>query len=187
LDRLGEKEIVNWDILSLFPPKIFRALCAANNGNANLTHVDLSHSLVPVIRPQDLAKPGQGRIQLLNTKTDPLRITGIDTKFTTELQPKFTIVLPKNVAQMEVVQVLSDTEILIKKEVKEVKALALLTSPEGSAYKCIPHVEQDSVYKVVHDSLNNNQCITIFPEGGSHDRAEMLPLKGKTVLFIKTS
>ncbi|KAI9283454.1 hypothetical protein BC943DRAFT_280969, partial [Umbelopsis sp. AD052] len=138
---------------------------------------------VPVIRPQDLAKPGQGRIQLLNTKTDPLRITGIDTKFTTELQPKFSIVLPKNVAQMEVVQVLSDTEILIKKEVKEAKALALLTSPEGSAYKCIPHVEQDSVYKVVHDELNNNQCITIFPEGGSHDRAEMLPLKAGVTLM----
>ncbi|CAO3685121.1 unnamed protein product [Umbelopsis ramanniana] len=84
---------------------------------------------------------------------------------------------------MEVVQVLSDTEILIKKEVKEAKALALLTSPEGSAYKCIPHVEQDSVYKVVHDSLNNNQCITIFPEGGSHDRAEMLPLKAGVTLM----
>ncbi|KAH8551722.1 hypothetical protein BGW37DRAFT_310852 [Umbelopsis sp. PMI_123] len=138
---------------------------------------------IPVIRPQDLAKPGQGRIQLLNTKTDPLRITGIDTKFTKELQPKYSIVLPKNVAQMEVVQVISDTEILIKKEVKELKGLALLTSPEGSAYKCIPHVEQDSVYKVVHDELNNNQCITIFPEGGSHDRAEMLPLKAGVTLM----
>lgn len=85
---------------------------------------------------------------------------------------------------MEVVQVISDTEIIIKKEVKEAKALALLTSPEGSAYKCIPHVEQDSVYKSVHDELNNNQCITIFPEGGSHDRAEMLPFKGTVKLFF---
>jgi len=138
---------------------------------------------IPVVRPQDLAKPGQGRIQLLNTKTDPLRITGIDTKFTQQLQPKFTIVLPKNVAQLEVVQVVSDNEVIIKREVKDAKALSLLTSPDGSAYKCIPHVEQDSVYKSVHDELNNNQCITIFPEGGSHDRAEMLPFKAGVTLM----
>ncbi|KAM3578530.1 hypothetical protein VKS41_008916 [Umbelopsis sp. WA50703] len=138
---------------------------------------------IPVVRPQDLAKPGQGRIQILNTKTDPLRITGIDTKFTQEVEPKFTIVLPKNVAQLEVVQVVSDTELIMKKELKDAKAIELLMSPDGCAYKCIPHVEQDSVYKSVHEELNNHQCITIFPEGGSHDRAEMLPFKAGVTLM----
>lgn len=135
-------------------------------------------SIVPVIRPQDLAKEGEGRIQLLNRKTDPLRIIGIDTKFTTQLKPRDSIMLPKGSGISEVVQVISDTEVLIKKEFKELRALALLTSNEGSPFKCVPHIEQDSVYKCVHDELNNGRGITIFPEGGSHDRAEILPLKG---------
>lgn len=132
-----------------------------------------------MIRPQDLAVPGQGRIQLLNRKTDPLRIIGIDTHFTTQLKPRDSIVLPKGSGQSEVFQVISDTEIIIKKEFKELRALEMLTHSEGTAYKCMPHIEQESVYKSVHDELNNGRCITIFPEGGSHDRAEMLPLKGK--------
>lgn len=97
----------------------------------------------------------------------------------TQLKPRDSIVLPKGCGQSEVFQVISDTEILIKKEFKELRALEMLTSSDGTAYKCMPHVEQDSVYKCVHDELNNGRCITIFPEGGSHDRAEMLPLKGK--------
>lgn len=132
-----------------------------------------------MIRPQDLAKPGEGFIQLLDRKTDPLRITGINTKFTQQLKPRDLIALPKSYGQSEVVEVISDTELLIKKEFKELKAMELLTRPEGTSYKCVPHVDQDAVYKCVHEELYRGGCITIFPEGGSHDRAEMLPLKGK--------
>lgn len=144
----------------------------------------LSFFIVPVIRPQDLAKAGQGRIQLLNRKTDPLRLTGIDTQFLTQLKPRDSIMLPKGCGVSEVFQVVSDTEIIIKKEFKELRALELLTGNDGCEYKIMPHVEQESVYKCVHDELNNGRCITIFPEGGSHDRAEMLPLKGRSRLFF---
>ena len=120
----------------------------------------------------------------MNRKTDPLYIVGIDTKFTTQLKPRDSIVLPKGSGISEVVQVISDTQVMIKKEFKELRALEYLTSNEGSTYKCMPHVEQESVYKCVHDELNNGRCITIFPEGGSHDRAEMLPLKGKKKYFF---
>ncbi|ORE11660.1 hypothetical protein BCV72DRAFT_283866 [Rhizopus microsporus var. microsporus] len=140
---------------------------------------------IPVIRPQDLAKPGEGFIQLLDRKTDPLRITGINTKFTQQLKPRDLIALPKSYGQSEVVEIISDTELLIKKEFKELKAMELLTRPEGTSYKCIPHVDQDAVYKCVHEELHRGGCITIFPEGGSHDRAEMLPLKaGVTVMAL---
>lgn len=33
------------------------------------------------------------------------------------------------------------------------------------------------MYKHVWDSLNNDEVILIFPEGGSHDRTDLLPLK----------
>ncbi|ORX56928.1 hypothetical protein DM01DRAFT_1284690 [Hesseltinella vesiculosa] len=137
--------------------------------------------IVPVIRPQDLAVAGQGTIQLHDRKLEPLRIVGQGTLFLKQLGPKSAIILPSKGGQVEVAEVLSDTELLIKKEVKDLKALALLS--EGTSFKCVPHVDQEAVYHHVHDQLRKNQCITIFPEGGSHDRAELLPLKAGVTLM----
>jgi len=33
------------------------------------------------------------------------------------------------------------------------------------------------MYEEVWKALNSNSCIGIFPEGGSHDRTDLLPLK----------
>ena len=96
-----------------------------------------------------------------------------------QLKPGYSIVLPGNAGKLPVVKIISDTEIELKSEVREEKALKVLTSAEGSAYKCLPVVDQEEVYERVYAELNNGECITIFPEGGSHDRAEMLPLKGE--------
>ncbi|CAO3610115.1 unnamed protein product [Cunninghamella echinulata] len=138
---------------------------------------------IPVIRPQDLAVKGTGTLQLLDRKMEPLKITGQGTKFTQQLKPHSSIVLPNKGGQAEVIEILSDTELIIKKEFKDLKSLALLD--EGTPFKCVPHVDQDAVYRCVHDQLNQNQCITIFPEGGSHDRAELLPLKaGVTIMAL---
>ncbi|RCH82073.1 hypothetical protein CU098_001381, partial [Rhizopus stolonifer] len=132
---------------------------------------------IPVERPQDLAETGKGRIQLLNLKTEPLRIIGIDTKFTQQLRPTDTILLPKGSGKIQVDRVISDTELIIHSEIKDKRALKHLVNENGTSYKCLPHIDQDSVYERVYSELNNGQCITIFPEGGSHDRAEMLPFK----------
>ncbi|KAF9169922.1 hypothetical protein BGX21_009592 [Mortierella sp. AD011] len=140
---------------------------------------------IPVERPQDLAKPGSGTIKLLDRYSDPLRITGNGTKFTKQLMVGDQISLPKDVGSSVVVEIISDTELIIKKEFKELKALELLTSAEGSKYKCMPHMDQSSVYKTVFERLNSGHCVGIFPEGGSHDRAEMLPLKaGVTIMAL---
>jgi glycerol-3-phosphate O-acyltransferase/dihydroxyacetone phosphate acyltransferase len=52
-----------------------------------------------------------------------------------------------------------------------------------NSFKIAPHVDQTAVYEEVYAYLNNNECVTIFPEGGSHDRSEMLPLKGNNSIF----
>lgn len=125
---------------------------------------------VPVIRPQDLMKKGKGTIHI--DPLDMLHVIGTNTQFTTHLFPMDMIMMGEDKAQVE--KVISDTELMIKHEFK------LLDGGEHE-YKCMPHVEQASVYQAVHDELNKGGCITIFPEGGSHDRMEMLPLKGKTL------
>lgn len=44
-------------------------------------------------------------------------------------------------------------------------------------FKIVPKLDQSGVYKAVWDRLNKNESIGIFPEGGSHDRTELLPIK----------
>lgn len=133
-----------------------------------------------MIRPQDLITKGKGTIQILDP-ADPLRITGTDTQFTKQFMPRDMIAITgpnKETLRAEVVQVISDTELVLKKEFKYPELLS-----DAISFKCLPHVEQDAVYKAVHDELNNGGCIVIFPEGGSHDRVEMLPLKGNSEKF----
>ena len=141
---------------------------------------------VPVARPQDLAKEGKGKIYLNDRIMEPLRIKGIGTEFTKQLEVGSQITLPNNVGSSKVVEIISDTELIIKKEFKDLKALAMLAKPEGSSYKCLPHVDQSQVYKAVFNTLNTGNCIGIFPEGGSHDRTEILPLKGMILKFLSS-
>jgi glycerol-3-phosphate O-acyltransferase/dihydroxyacetone phosphate acyltransferase len=55
-------------------------------------------------------------------------------------------------------------------------AIQQLSSPNGVSYKVAPHLDQTKVYDAVFDKLRKDGCI--FPEGGSHDRPDMLPLQG---------
>ncbi|KAJ3111550.1 hypothetical protein HDU96_005611 [Phlyctochytrium bullatum] len=85
-------------------------------------------------------------------------------------------------ASLEITEVISDTEVKIKGPVTTPKALTALISTEGegskgTAYKLIPHVDQSEMFATVISRLASGGCVGIFPEGGSHDRSEFLPLK----------
>ena len=49
----------------------------------------------------------------------------------------------------------------------------------GTSFKVAPKVDQAKVYDKVFEALSIGGCVGIFPEGGSHDRTELLPLKGE--------
>lgn len=52
-------------------------------------------------------------------------------------------------------------------------------------FNLLPVIDQSSTYDNVYERLLEGHCIGIFPEGGSHDRAEMLPLKaGVTIMAL---
>lgn len=44
-------------------------------------------------------------------------------------------------------------------------------------YKILKRIDQDVVYRRVYDLFQDGGLLGIFPEGGSHDRTEMLELK----------
>ncbi|KAJ2807845.1 Glycerol-3-phosphate/dihydroxyacetone phosphate acyltransferase [Coemansia helicoidea] len=140
---------------------------------------------IPVERQQDLAVAGSGRIQLEDRYAEPTLVSGTGTRFTTELRPGMKIGLPRGVGMLRVAEVLSDTQLRISKEIKELKVMEPLTQQDGTAYKIVPPVDQDEMYRAVYSRLNRGECVGIFPEGGSHDRTEMLPLKaGATIMAL---
>ncbi|KAG0633632.1 hypothetical protein HOY80DRAFT_929849 [Tuber brumale] len=146
---------------------------------------------VPVSRALDMTKPGTGCIYLPNPQ-QPLRIRGAGTKFTEQLVVGGLLVLPpekgQSAASAEVTEILSDEEVVLKREFKGDIALAQLTQKSeedgnGSKYKVAPKVDQSQVYDAVFQRLNSGGCVGIFPEGGSHDRTELLPLKAGVAIM----
>ncbi|KAJ3412609.1 hypothetical protein HDV05_000477 [Chytridiales sp. JEL 0842] len=47
----------------------------------------------------------------------------------------------------------------------------------GSSYKIMPYVDQSKFFDDVTDRLIGGNAVAIFPEGGSHDQTQLLPLK----------
>lgn len=54
---------------------------------------------------------------------------------------------------------------------------------QGTKYKLAPHIDQTKVYEAVFDRLRSGGCVGIFPEGGSHDRTGLLPLKAGVAIM----
>ncbi|KAK3110819.1 Glycerol-3-phosphate/dihydroxyacetone phosphate acyltransferase [Teratosphaeriaceae sp. CCFEE 6253] len=152
---------------------------------------------VPVGRALDMKKPAKGRIYLPDPEGDPLLVRGVGTAFEDGkvYMPGGLLVLPsvENVsADAEIKAVISATEIRLKKPFKGDVALRQLTGRdvshdgalekpgadfEGSKFSVAPHMDQSKVYEAVFQRIREGGCIGIFPEGGSHDRTELLPLK----------
>lgn len=133
---------------------------------------------IPVARAQDSAYNGVGTVTL--SPEDSTIVIGTGTTFKKDFaQSRWQIMLPRalNSVSVEVVEVISDTEMRIKKEFPKKATESLKSKPEGTPYKVLPHVDQSSMYSSVYKALTQGGSIGIFPEGGSHDRTDLLPLK----------
>lgn len=58
---------------------------------------------------------------------------------------------------------------------------------EPVPFTIVPRVDQSDVYEAVTDALVCGDSIGIFPEGGSHDRLELLPLKPGVAIMALTA
>ncbi|TKA74135.1 hypothetical protein B0A55_06834 [Friedmanniomyces simplex] len=161
-------------------------------------------SAVPVGRALDMKKPAKGKIYLPDPEGDPTLVRGTGTDFLDEkvYMPGGLLVLPSvnnSAANTEIKEIISATEIRLKKAFKGDTAIKQLTgqdigqgnghlpsdSPpeksgvefQGTSFDVAPHINQSNVYEAVFTRIRGGGCIGIFPEGGSHDRTELLPLK----------
>lgn len=165
---------------------------------------------VSVGRALDSTKPGAGKIYLPDPSGSPLLLRGNGTNFEKQAEVGGLLVLPTVnglAANAEIAEIHGPEEIRLKKEFKGDVALGQLTGQtdegngeakdgtvrrvrdgyEGTSYKTAPKVDQTEVYNAVFERLSAGGCIGIFPEGGSHDRTELLPLKGESRLPTRRS
>jgi glycerol-3-phosphate O-acyltransferase/dihydroxyacetone phosphate acyltransferase len=163
---------------------------------------------VPVGRALDSTKSVKGNVYLPDPDNDPTLLRGHDTNFEhKDFQVGGLIVLPavKNAAaNAEILEILGPEELRLKKPFKGSTALNQLTGRKlvvpdgkteddmpkefaGTPFKVAPKVDQTKVYDAVFEKLNQGGCVGIFPEGGSHDRTELLPLKGNWICLMLRS
>ncbi|KAH8666690.1 Sucrase/ferredoxin-like-domain-containing protein [Xylariales sp. PMI_506] len=167
---------------------------------------------VPVGRAQDSAKPAKGMIYMPDPINDPYLIRGVGTNFEKDAEVGGMIFLPSvkgmSGSSVDIAQILGPEEIRTKRPFKGTVPLRQLTGRDdidesgnftsktvkgpkdgypGTKFKLAPHIDQTLVYQAVFDRLKSGGCVGIFPEGGSHDRTELLPLKaGVAIMALGT-
>lgn len=147
---------------------------------------------IPVRRAADYAKVGEGTI-MMHPSGDERLLLGRNSKFTTQAELRGSIVLPKDTdyAMGEIVEIVSDTVLRIKTPFTTEAAKNALTTRDsadpnqmvGCEYKLQPYVNQAHMYESVYKQLSDGNCLCVFPEGGSHDRTDLLPLKAGVVIM----
>lgn len=139
---------------------------------------------LPVVRAMDKVTSAEGQIYLPDPEGDPTLVRGRGTDFTTEkFMPGGAIILPRvgrsSPEQRPIAEILGPDELRLQKPFKEFpedhplrEALRM-----GTTFKVAPHIDQNRMFDAVYRELLAGGCIGIFPEGGSHDRPNLLPLK----------
>ncbi|KAJ5578351.1 acyltransferase [Penicillium hispanicum] len=142
---------------------------------------------LPVVRSMDLAKPGKGTLYLPDPKNDPTLVHGVNTDFT---QPGYmeggslTVKGPNGPQTASIEEITGPTSLRLKKAfASPLSELSDDSGRKGATFKIAPHVDQSRMFDAVYKELSRGGCIGIFPEGGSHDRSNLLPLKAGAALM----
>jgi glycerol-3-phosphate O-acyltransferase/dihydroxyacetone phosphate acyltransferase len=143
---------------------------------------------LPVTRAMDNIRPGKGEIFLADPTGDTTLLCGHDVDFT-KLSVGSLIILPKtgneSPEQQVIAEIMGPESLRLRGPFKASRPGEPLHKQllAGVSYKVAPHVDQSEMYDAVFRSLSDGGCIGIFPEGGSHDRPSMLPLKAGVAII----
>lgn len=153
---------------------------------------------LPVARAMDNVKQGEGLIYLPDPDKDPSLIHGLDTEFTdvNHFMVSGSLILPKigkeSPETLSIAEIKGPKELRLKKPVKAPEPMGQLTAKvvqsdkivsRGTTFKVSPHIDQSKLFDTVFRELSSGGCIGIFPEGGSHDRSDLLPLKAGAAIM----
>lgn len=136
--------------------------------------------VVPVKRAQDASITGKGQIifKKIDDLPKALSVEGKDTMFKEQvavgdkIRPSGTAIAVKITDVVEDGHLVVDASDIPPEEFEKVFA-----KTDPMAFDILKKVDQKVVFAKVLDKLASGGCIGIFPEGGSHDRTDLLPLK----------
>jgi len=134
---------------------------------------------IPVERAQDMAVKGVGTVVSVSGS----RIVGEGTRFVADFpQGRDAMSIVLDGEAYVVTEVICDTELIVAHEPPGGLPNSLSLP---ATYKILPKVDQAVVYEAVYNVLHAGGAVGIFPEGGSHDRTTLLPLKaGFTIMAL---
>mmetsp|Transcript_10809 Transcript_10809/g.14030 ORF Transcript_10809/g.14030 Transcript_10809/m.14030 type:complete len:676 (+) Transcript_10809:131-2158(+) len=126
---------------------------------------------IPVERPQDLAKKGKGMMTAVG-----IEVTGEGTAFT-KLGVGDKLRFKGESNQYRIAAIHSDDYLTLKEPYEIPEGMDEADAARPRAFDVLANVDHAHTFGRVFDSMKNGACIGIFPEGGSHDRTDLLPLK----------
>ena len=129
---------------------------------------------MPVYRPIDNVSLGKGKIRF-----EGQTMYGQGTTFSTydtrdKLRPK------GSANEYKIIKVISDTEALLstsKGDASPFEEVMCQGPGKWVAYDILGFVDQSHTFRKVNEALAKGENMIIFPEGGSHDNTDLLPLK----------
>jgi glycerol-3-phosphate O-acyltransferase/dihydroxyacetone phosphate acyltransferase len=127
---------------------------------------------VPVKRAQDSVRKGKGTItfETISGEESKIRLVGNGTRFLSECKVKDTLRFSGIGVDLKVLSIIGDAVI-------EVTASDFEFPSSPVTFEISESIDQKIVYEKVLSKLASGGTIGIFPEGGSHDRTDLLPLK----------
>ncbi|GMI26355.1 hypothetical protein TeGR_g583, partial [Tetraparma gracilis] len=166
-------------------------------------HFAYAMGAVPVARAQDKSKKGSGSFKLTASRrasdapapadgaaaakatTTTVTVSGSGTAFSDELRVGDKCRVAGSDVGLKVVRIQSDEALELEVPLDRKEFLADTTTEHK--FDILERVDQSTVYNKVLNKLEKGGCIGIFPEGGSHDRTELLPLKVGVALIAYTA
>eukprot|EP00980_Cylindrotheca_fusiformis_P025642 scaffold14307_cov177-Cylindrotheca_fusiformis.AAC.6 len=140
--------------------------------------------VVPVKRAQDSAKPGVGKVLFHKDESRSeeeslvLSVTGTGTSFSEHLKVGDKIRPVGTAIGVKVTEIIDDSKLIVDgSDIPPNEYETVFSKKEPNDFDVLKKIDQKIVYQKVLDKLASDGCIGIFPEGGSHDRTDLLPLK----------
>lgn len=151
---------------------------------------------IPVPRAQDNLKAVDPELKIYcpDLENNPTVVKGrLDSgdspNFTKRFTPKSLIGLPNYLGNAQIAEIKDDETLVLKSPFKyksNEKIRTLLT--EGTTFKYAAKIDNSKVFQNVFGHLHTKGTVGIFPEGGSHDRPSLLPIKaGVAIMALGTT
>ncbi|SCU92943.1 LAMI_0E12662g1_1 [Lachancea mirantina] len=144
---------------------------------------------IPVPRAQDNLKLVDPSIQIyVPDWSNPTIIKGrstnasVEVNFKSRFVSKSLIGLPEYLGNAQIAEIRDEETLVLSKPFKDTDRTRQLLA-EGTQFKYAPRIDNTVVFQNVFNHLHTGGCVGIFPEGGSHDRPSLLPIKAGVAIM----